>query len=56
MILFIAAAFVVGILIGRAWRDINIQKAAKNGTVLTVEGELYSVKKEDRHVDPGGVR
>jgi len=43
MVLYIIITFAVGILVGRAWRDFNIEKACKDRTVLNIEGRLYGV-------------
>lgn len=56
MIPYIAIALVVGIFVGIGWRNFQVVRAVKNGTVLIIDGDIYSVKKEDRRVDPGGVR
>jgi hypothetical protein len=50
MAIYAILIFIIGILIGRWYKEYNIIQAAKNGTVLAVSGELYSVKKEDKRV------
>ena len=46
MAIYVILIFGIGILIGRWWKDYQIVRAAKNGTVLTVDGEIFSVRKE----------
>jgi len=45
MILYFAGIFAIGIFIGVCWRNFHIVRAAKNGTVITVDGIIYTVKR-----------
>jgi len=45
MILAFSGVFILGIFIGVSWRNSQIKSAEKNGTVITVDGNIYTVKK-----------
>ncbi len=48
MILYFVGTFILGIFIGIGWRNHQVAKAAKNGTVITVDGIIYTVKRMER--------
>jgi len=45
MILYFAGTFILGIFIGISWRNSQVVRAAKNGTVITVDGIIYMIKR-----------
>jgi hypothetical protein len=47
MIPYLVGVFVLGIFVGICWRNIQIGSAAKNNTVITIDGIIYSVKRWD---------
>ena len=48
MIIGILGLFALGILIGKYWMELNIVKCEKDKKVLIINGEMYSIKHEER--------
>ena len=48
MILYFVGVFILGIFIGISWRNSQVAGAAKNNTVIFVDGNIYVVKKVER--------
>ena len=47
MIIAFSGVFILGIFIGVCWRNSQIKSAAKNNTVVTIDGVIYSIKRWD---------